>query len=131
MTGLSALLATSPEYLQELGLLKSNHKQKKSAQLSRASLLLLVALRTLPKLPYYLAADLWRLEALSGNLTNITDLNALWRRYRSVFGLCFSAGKLKVDVIDLLKTSQLENDTLMCRNQTEKNISLHDQIFLI
>jgi hypothetical protein len=48
--------------------------------------LLLVALRTLPKLPYYLAADLWRLEALSGNLTNITELNSSWRRHR--YGLC-------------------------------------------
>jgi hypothetical protein len=84
VTGLSALLGTSPSYLQQLGLLTSKHNQKKSTDLTKASLLLLVALRTLPKLPYYLAADLWRLEALSGNLTNITDLNASWRKYRSV-----------------------------------------------
>ncbi|XP_023710079.1 angiotensin-converting enzyme [Cryptotermes secundus] len=33
-------------------------------------------------LPYFLAADLWRLEALTGNLTNITGLNSSWRQHR-------------------------------------------------
>jgi hypothetical protein len=46
--------------------------------------LLLVALQTLPKLPYYLAADQWRLEVLSSNMTNVTELNESWRRFRSV-----------------------------------------------
>jgi hypothetical protein len=35
-------------------------------------------------LPYYLAADLWRLEVLNSNLTNVTELNESWRRFRSV-----------------------------------------------
>lgn len=82
VTGLSALLASSPWYLQQLGLLSSKQNQDGSAEYSEASLLLLVALRTLPKLPYYLAADLWRLEALSSNLTNITELSSSWRRHR-------------------------------------------------
>jgi len=38
----------------------------------------------LPKLPYYLAADQWRLEVLNNNVTNVTELNESWRRYRSV-----------------------------------------------
>jgi hypothetical protein len=46
--------------------------------------LLLVALQTLPKLPYYLAADQWRLEVLSNNVKNVTELNESWRRFRSV-----------------------------------------------
>jgi hypothetical protein len=85
VTGLSALLAASPQYLHQLELLTSNLNQQESVEISKASLLLLVALRTLPKLPYYLAADLWRLEALRGNLTNVTDLNGSWRKFRSVF----------------------------------------------
>jgi len=35
-------------------------------------------------LPYYLAADLWRLEVLNSNLTNVSELNESWRRFRSV-----------------------------------------------
>jgi len=35
-------------------------------------------------LPYYLAADLWRLEVLNNNLTNVTELNESWRSFRSV-----------------------------------------------
>jgi hypothetical protein len=82
VTGLSALLATSPFYLQQLGVLTSEKNQQGSVDHTEASLLLLVALQTLPKLPYYLAADLWRLEVLSSNLTNVTELNESWRRFR-------------------------------------------------
>lgn len=82
VTGVSALLATSPWYLQQLGVLTSKNNQQESAELTEASVLLLVALQTLPKLPYYLAADLWRLEVLSSNLTNVTELNDSWRRFR-------------------------------------------------
>jgi hypothetical protein len=81
---LSALLATSPWYLQQLGLLSSKPNLEGSAEYSEASLLLLVALRTLPKLPYYLAADLWRLEVIRSGLTNITELKSSWRRHRCV-----------------------------------------------
>lgn len=84
VTGLSALLATSPYYLQQLGVLTSQNNQQGSVDHTEASLLLLVALQTLPKLPYYLAADLWRLEVLNSNLTNGTELNESWRRFRSV-----------------------------------------------
>jgi hypothetical protein len=84
VTGLSALLATSPRYLQQLGLLASKPSQQGLSKYSKASLLLLVALHTLPKLPYYLAADQWRLEVLSSNMTNITELSNSWRRYRCV-----------------------------------------------
>jgi hypothetical protein len=84
VTGLSALLATSPWYLQQLGLLSAKHNQEGSEEYSEASIFLLVALRTLPKLPYYLAADLWRLEVLRSNLTNITELNSSWKQHRFV-----------------------------------------------
>jgi len=82
VTGLSALLATSPSYLQQLGVLTSENNQHGSVDHTEASLLLLVALQTLPKLPYYLAADLWRLEVINSNLTNVTELNESWRRFR-------------------------------------------------
>ena len=84
VAGLSALLATSPFYLRQLGVLTSKNNQQGSVDHTEASLLLLVALQTLPKLPYYLAADQWRLEVLSSNLTNVTELNESWRRFRSV-----------------------------------------------
>ena len=84
VTGLSALLAASPFYLRQLGMLTSKNNQQGSVDHTEASLLLLVALQTLPKLPYYLAADQWRLEVLNSNLTNVTELNESWRRYRSV-----------------------------------------------
>jgi hypothetical protein len=84
VAGLSVLLATSPLYLQQLGVLTSKNIQQGSVEHTEASLLLLVALQTLPKLPYYLAADLWRLEVLNSNLTNVTELNDSWRRFRSV-----------------------------------------------
>lgn len=84
VTGLSALLATSPFYLRQLGVLTSKNNQQGSVDHTEASLLLLVALQTLPKLPYYLAADLWRLKVLNNNLTNVTELNESWRSFRSV-----------------------------------------------
>lgn len=83
VTGLSVLLATSPLYLQQLGVLTSENIQQGSVEHTEASLLLLVALQTLPKLPYYLAADQWRLEVLNSNLTNVTELNDSWRRFRT------------------------------------------------
>lgn len=83
-TGLSALLAASPFHLRQLGVLTSKNNQQGSVDHTEASLLLLVALQTLPKLPYYLAADLWRLEVLNSNLTNVTELNESWRRFRFV-----------------------------------------------
>jgi len=82
VTGLSALLATSPFYLRQLGMLTSKNNQQGSVDHTEASLLLLVALQTLPKLPYYLAADQWRLEVLNSNMTTVTELNESWRRYR-------------------------------------------------
>jgi hypothetical protein len=99
VTGVSALLATSPWYLQQLGVLTSKNNQQESAELTEASVLLLVALQTLPKLPYYLAADLWRLEVLSSNLTNVTELNDSWRRFRSVKNVYRGGGGIEVALL--------------------------------
>ncbi|KAJ4450502.1 hypothetical protein ANN_01929 [Periplaneta americana] len=80
--GLSSLLATTPQYLKQLGLLTTKDNEAETVELAKASLLLLTALQTLPKLPYYLAADLWRIEILNNNVTNVTEMNNSWRRFR-------------------------------------------------
>ncbi|XP_069675484.1 angiotensin-converting enzyme-like protein Ace3 [Periplaneta americana] len=80
--GLSSLLATTPQYLKQLGLLITKDNEAETVELAKASLLLLTAMQTLPKLPYYLAADLWRIEILNNNVTNVTEMNNSWRRFR-------------------------------------------------
>lgn len=47
--------------------------EDKATYNDRMSALLLIALRILPKLPYYLAVDTWRLEELEFPSLNITQ----------------------------------------------------------
>ncbi|CAG2066916.1 unnamed protein product, partial [Timema podura] len=73
--GLSSLLASSRSYLSSLELLTEEDP-------STPTLLLLQALRTLPRLPYYLAADLSRLDLLRfGNFTG-QQVAQSWDRHR-------------------------------------------------
>nr|CAD7595929.1 unnamed protein product [Timema genevievae] len=76
--GLSSLLASSRSYLSSLELLTEEDP-------STPTLLLLQALRTLPRLPYYLAADLSRLDLLRfGNFTG-QQVAQSWDRHREEF----------------------------------------------
>nr|CAD7443101.1 unnamed protein product [Timema bartmani] len=83
--GLSSLLASSRSYLSSLELLTEEDP-------STPTLLLLQALRTLPRLPYYLAADLSRLDLLRfGNFTGQQVVQS-WDRHREEFQQISTSG---------------------------------------
>jgi len=44
--------------------------------------LMLTALNVLPRLAYYYAADLWRLNAIQENITDPANLVSSWWKYR-------------------------------------------------
>nr|CAD7411153.1 unnamed protein product [Timema poppensis] len=83
--GLSSLLASSRPYLSSLELLTEEDP-------NTPTLLLLQALRILPRLPYYLAADLSRLDLLrSGNFTG-QQVAQSWDRHREEFQQISTSG---------------------------------------
>jgi hypothetical protein len=55
--------------------------------------LMITALNVLPRLAYYYAADLWRLNAIQENIIDPTDLVTSWWTYRYYKHL------LKIDIV--------------------------------
>ncbi|XP_066995373.2 angiotensin-converting enzyme [Anabrus simplex] len=86
--GVVSLLAASPARLNQLNLLPKNTNTNTDydeyggySDHQNPAVLLLVALRTLPRLPYYLAADKWRLDMLANNATNTSS----WSKFRAEY----------------------------------------------
>jgi len=44
--------------------------------------LMITALHVLPRLAYYYAADLWRINAIEKNITDSSNLISSWWKYR-------------------------------------------------
>lgn len=77
LISLSSIFAI--EHLTFNGILSSDAYNEEVNEQNKMSALLLAALRTLPQLPYYLAADKWRLDELEHDSVNLTST---WWQYR-------------------------------------------------
>lgn len=65
------------DYLPFNGVLPAEAFSEEEESQNKMTALLLLALRVLPKIPYYLAADLWRLDEFEQNSENLT--NSWWQ----------------------------------------------------
>jgi len=83
---LFGILSASPAWLNHTRLLNNDDDNEQCAIVS----LMITALRVLPRLAYYYAADLWRLNAIRENITDSSSLISSWWRYRQEYeGISF------------------------------------------
>ncbi|KAI5636366.1 angiotensin-converting enzyme domain-containing protein [Phthorimaea operculella] len=85
ISGFSSLLALNPHALNRAGLYPLE-RFNFNPNYHRIVLQLIVALRDLPKLNYYLAADEWRLKVLMGKIPP-TEVTNSWSEFRKNFSL--------------------------------------------
>ncbi|XP_025987532.2 angiotensin-converting enzyme 2 isoform X2 [Solenopsis invicta] len=75
------ILSGSPAWLNHTGLMNSTEDNEERMIVS----LMITALNVLPRLAYYYAADLWRLNAIQENIIDPTDLVTSWWTYREEY----------------------------------------------
>ncbi|XP_076246342.1 angiotensin-converting enzyme [Calliopsis andreniformis] len=85
---LFGILATSPAWLKYI------HVMDESTDSDQDSIvtLMITALSTLPRLAYYISADMWRINAIETNITNPVDLISSWWKYRQEYEGIISNG---------------------------------------
>jgi len=81
MSTLFGILSASPAWLNHTRLFDDEGDSEQRAIVS----LMITALRVLPRLAYYYAADLWRLNAIRENITDSSSLTSSWWRYRQEY----------------------------------------------
>lgn len=92
--GFVSLLSLNPHTLDRAGLYPLE-RFNYNPNYHRLVLQLIIALRDLPKLNYYIAADLWRLDVLMGKIP-YANIEESWREFRKNFSLIESSN---VDII--------------------------------
>lgn len=75
---LFGILSVSPAWLNHTYLMNSTNDDEQRMIVS----LTLTALNVLPRLAYYYAADLWRLNAIEKKITDPANLVSSWWKYR-------------------------------------------------
>ncbi|XP_037975647.2 angiotensin-converting enzyme [Plutella xylostella] len=89
--GFASLLSLTPHALNRAGLYPlERFNYRNNPNHHRLVLQLIIALRDLPKLNYYLAADEWRLQVLMGSITSSKVVSS-WSEFRKNFSLVDSA----------------------------------------
>ncbi|KAJ8676306.1 hypothetical protein QAD02_012093 [Eretmocerus hayati] len=83
-----SLLAASPAWLQQTGLMNTSIGSKEAEMTS----LTITALDVLPRLAYYISADKWRLEAIEKNSTDPDQLMSSWWQNRLQYEHMYSNG---------------------------------------
>ncbi|XP_061385352.1 angiotensin-converting enzyme-like [Danaus plexippus] len=87
--GFVSLLSLNPHTLERAGLYPLNRFNYNQNH-NRLVLQLIIALRDLPKLNYYIAADEWRLDVLMGKIP-YHKINESWSEFRKNFSLIESS----------------------------------------
>lgn len=78
---LFGILSVSPAWLNQTHLMNGTNDNEQRMIVS----LMLTALNVLPRLAYYYAADLWRLNAIQENITDPANLVSSWWKYREEY----------------------------------------------
>jgi len=78
---LFGILSATPAWLNHTRLLNNDGDNEQRAIVC----LMITALRVLPRLAYYYAADLWRLNAIRENITDSSSLISSWWKYRQEY----------------------------------------------
>ncbi|XP_020295000.1 angiotensin-converting enzyme-like isoform X2 [Pseudomyrmex gracilis] len=78
---LFGILSASPAWLNYTHLMNSTNDNEQRMIAS----LMITGLYVLPRLAYYYAADLWRLNAIAKNITDPTDLVSSWWNFRNKY----------------------------------------------
>lgn len=74
---LFGILSVSPAWLNHTHLMNSTNNNEQMIVS-----LIFTALNVLPRLAYYYAADLWRLNAIEEKITDPANLVSTWWKYR-------------------------------------------------
>ncbi|KAG7213428.1 hypothetical protein KM043_002712 [Ampulex compressa] len=80
------ILSASPAWLNYTHLMNNSIDNEKRTTIS----LMITALDILPRLAYYMAADMWRINALETGITEEAELISSWWRYRQEYEKIFS-----------------------------------------
>lgn len=75
------ILAASPAWLNYTRIMDNSTDNDQHLIVS----LMITALNTLPRLAYYMSADMWRINAIENGITNSDDLISSWWEYRYQF----------------------------------------------
>ncbi|XP_063975788.1 angiotensin-converting enzyme-like [Diachasmimorpha longicaudata] len=78
---LFGVLSISRAWLMSLNLVKESDDQDEIRVVS----LMITALDVLPRLAYYLTADMWRLDSIRNKILDSNDLTATWWEYRKKY----------------------------------------------
>ncbi|XP_032684214.1 angiotensin-converting enzyme 2-like isoform X2 [Odontomachus brunneus] len=78
---LFGVLSTSPAWLNQTNLMSASNNNEERMIVS----LIITALDVLPRLAYYYSADMWRLNAITKNITDRAELMLTWWEHRQEY----------------------------------------------
>nr|XP_031845275.1 angiotensin-converting enzyme-like isoform X1 [Nomia melanderi] len=78
---LFGILAASPAWLNHVRVIDNSTDNDQHQMVS----LMITALDVLPRLTYYMAADMWRINAIQTGITDSKELTASWWQYRQEY----------------------------------------------
>ncbi|XP_076766424.1 angiotensin-converting enzyme [Xylocopa sonorina] len=81
VTELFGILAASPAWLNYIDVMDNSTDNEQHLMIS----LMITALNTLPRISYYMSADMWRINAIEKGMTKPEDLISSWWMYRKEY----------------------------------------------